>query len=143
MATRSQYNTKQREQIMDFILTKKDGHFSVSDVMDYCAENDIHIGQTTVYRHLEKMVDEGILNKYFVDLLTPACFEYTSGKHTHSGQCFHLKCEKCGKLLHLQCDMLEHIDAHLEEDHGFLLDTKRTVFYGICGDCRRKMQEKV
>ena len=105
MATRSQYNTRQREQIMDFILTRKDGHFSVSDVMEYCGKNDIHIGQTTVYRHL--------------------------------------KCEKCGKLLHLQCDMLEHIDAHLEEDHGFLLDTKRTVFYGICGDCRRKMQEKV
>ena len=85
------------------------------------------------------MVDEGLLNKYIMDAGSPACFEYI-GEDTHGdGEvCFHCKCEKCGKLIHLHCEELEEIQSHLWEAHQFRLDPLRTVFYGICDDCRDK-----
>ena len=50
--------------------------------------------------------------------------------------CFHCKCEKCGKLIHLECTELSLIGEHLREEHGFSIDHARTVFYGTCNECR-------
>ena len=49
---------------------------------------------------------------------------------------FHLKCEKCGTLIHLECHDLEQLSSHLMAEHGFALDPFRTVFYGLCENCR-------
>ena len=70
-------------------------------------------------------------------LFRSACFEYVGqDSHAPGEACFHLKCEKCGKLLHLHCEELDHIGGHLFEEHGFKLDPLRTVFYGVCEECR-------
>ena len=89
-----------------------------------------------IYRQLERFVDEGILNKYIIDENSPACFEYTEKTaHTDSETCFHCKCAKCGKLIHLHCDELEEIQNHLYEEHRFKMNPMRTVFYGLCEQC--------
>ena len=45
------------------------------------------------------------------------------------------KCDVCGTLIHMHCDELAQIGAHLKKDHGFALNAMRTVFYGLCEDC--------
>ena len=47
------------------------------------------------------------------------------------------KCEKCGKLIHLQCNEVESLKQHMMEHHGFEMDSLRTVFYGICSECKK------
>mgnify|MGYP000686480787 FL=1 len=49
-----------------------------------------------------------------------------------------MKCLKCGKLLHAECDFLNGLSEHIEKEHDFVIDGERTVLYGVCGDCRRK-----
>ena len=56
--------------------------------------------------------------------------------HRGPGTCFHCKCEKCGKLIHLHCEELQEIQSHLLGEHGFQLDPRRTVLYGLCEGCR-------
>ena len=137
MSTRSTYNTKQREELLNYIATMPGVHFKVSDICDHFKSQGKNIGTATVYRHLERMVDEGIVNKYIFDSNSPACFEYIAkDDHCEAETCFHCKCEKCGKLIHLHCDELAEIQAHLQEQHSFTLDPLRTVFYGLCEDCR-------
>ena len=51
--------------------------------------------------------------------------------------CFHCKCEKCGKLIHLHCEDVVKLEQHLMESHGFQMDPCRTVFYGICEECQK------
>ena len=131
------YKTRHREDLMEYFETAGHGHFTVSDICEYFKEHKSAIGQATVYRQLEKMVDEGIVNKYIIDANSPACFEYI-GTHECHEVCFHCKCEKCGVLIHMPCDELEGIGSHLQKDHGFILDPRRTVFYGICADCAAK-----
>ena len=78
-----------------------------------------------------------ILNKYNLSPNDPACFEFMEeGSHCGEEVCFHCKCINCGKLIHLHCDDLVDIQTHLLKEHHFTLDPYRTIFYGICEECR-------
>lgn len=133
------YKTKQREELIEYLETVPGEHITVTDVCDHFKGKGLPIGQTTVYRQLERMVDEGLVGKYIIDNGTSACFEYL-GADAHEGApvCFHCKCEQCGVLIHLHCEELSGIAGHLLEEHGFALNPMRTVFYGLCEDCRKK-----
>lgn len=131
------YSTKQRDALLGYLKKFPGKHFTVQDIFDHFRTEGISIGTTTLYRHLNRMVDEGIVNKYITDNIGSACFEYVGeGEACEESQCFHLKCEKCNKLIHMHCGELGAISNHLMQDHGFKLDSLRTVFYGICEDCR-------
>lgn len=136
MSTRSKYKTKQREILLDYLRATSGAHITAGDVCAYFKAQGAPIGQATVYRQLESLVDERIISKYTVDGSSPACFEYVGAEnHSHADVCFHCKCEKCGKLIHLNCDELEAIQSHLFSEHRFRMDPMRTVFYGLCDQC--------
>ena len=136
MNPRPKYKTKQREILLDYLETVPGVHITAGDVCDYFKARGAAIGQATVYRQLERLVDEGIVNKYVIDGVSSACFEYV-GAESHGGAevCFHCKCEKCGRLIHLHCEELEEIQSHMLAEHSFRLDPVRTVFYGLCEQC--------
>ena len=136
------YHTRQREELTECLRSMTGGHITANDIYRRLSEQGSRTGMTTVYRQLEKLVDEGIVNKYTVDSTSPACFEYV-GEGAHEGQdtCFHCKCDKCGRLIHLHCHDLEMIRAHLLAEHGFQMNPFRTVFYGLCEECRAKNTE--
>ena len=134
--TKPKYKTKQREAILAFFQSMPGLHLTVSDLKSHLEAQGENVGTTTIYRHLEKMVNEGLVNKYTIDSTSPACFEYIDpGSHKDPESCFHCRCEKCGRLIHLHCDELKGIQGHLLESHGFKLNPMRTVFYGICEEC--------
>ena len=136
MNQRSKYKTQQREALINYLRTTQGSHVTAGDVCEYFKAKDASIGQATVYRQLEQLVSEGMLNKYTIDAGSPACFEYMEpDSHAPGESCFHLRCEKCGKLFHLHCGELDQIGGHLFAEHGFRLDPVRTVFYGVCEDC--------
>ncbi len=136
MSPQSRYKTKQRELLLDYLAAVPGRHFTAGDVCEYFREQGAPIGQSTVYRQLERLVDEGITQKYSVGGGSAACFEYMSAdSHENTEFCFHCKCEKCGRLIHLRCEELEEIQTHLYEDHGFRMNPTRTVFYGLCDQC--------
>ena len=137
MDSKAKYNTKQREILLSYLKTVPGSHITAGDVCRHFRSKGSAISQATVYRQLEKLVDEGQLNKYIIDAASPACFEYVGADaHVESEVCFHCKCEKCGKLIHMHCDELEEIQSHLSAEHHFKLDPLRTVFYGLCEKCR-------
>ena len=136
MNSRSKYKTKQREILIDYFESVPGVHITASNVCEYFKKHGAPIGQSTIYRQLERLVDEGIIKKYIIDGSTPACFEYVgAGSHADADACVHCKCEKCGKLIHLHCDEVEVLQGHLLSEHQFKLDPVRTVFYGLCEDC--------
>lgn len=75
------------------------------------------------------MVEQRLVAKYNVDGTSSACFEYLGAEeHCHKTSCFHCKCEKCGKLIHLHCEDVVKLEQHLMDSHGFRMDPCRTVF---------------
>ena len=136
--TKAPYKTKQMTEILTFLKSVQGRHVTVNEICDFFREKGISIGTTTIYRQLEKMVKEGLVAKYVIDGSSSACFEYLGAEeHCHKTSCFHCKCEKCGKLIHLHCEDVVKLEQHLMESHGFQMDPCRTVFYGICEDCRK------
>ncbi len=136
---RSKYKTKQRDMLLAYLKALAGEHITAGDVCDYCKEQGAAIGQSTVYRQLESLVDEGLVNKYTIDSNSPACFEYV-GPDVHSDKdtCFHCRCDRCGVLIHLHCEELKEIEEHLLKEHGFKLNSMRTVFYGLCENCAKE-----
>ncbi|MBO4863126.1 MAG: transcriptional repressor [Eubacterium sp.] len=138
MNNKSQYKTKQRAELTAYLMSVPGKHVTAGDVCDHFAKQGRPIGLTTVYRQLDKMVAEGLVNKYNLEPGSPACYEYIDSEHHSDGHvsCYHCKCEKCGKLIHLHCEEIEELIKHLAKEHSFQIDSKRTVLYGICEDCR-------
>ena len=139
MERRSTYRTKQRSLLLTCLEGAKDTHMTAADVCEWCRRQGSPVGQSTVYRQLERLVEEGLVRKYTTGESGPACFAYAGAEvHAEGGSCFHCRCERCGKLFHLHCRVLEGIGAHLRDKHGFRIDPMRTVFYGLCDECRRE-----
>ena len=123
MNVRNQYNTRQRSRLLEYMQAVPGEHFTAKDVCDYFQARGTPIGVATVYRQLERMVEEGLVNKYIIDANSPACFEYVDRQTTCGEECFHY------------CEELVQIRSHLKEEHHFTLDPLRTVFYGLCEEC--------
>lgn len=131
------YNTKQKSAIIQFIKVVKDKHFTVDSLCEMMALEGKTVGRTTVYRHLESLAKDGILRKYAAAQGESVCYQYV-GEQNECNEHFHLKCEKCGSLIHMECDEMRELAVHIKSHHGFSIDQFKTVIYGVCGDCSSK-----
>lgn len=135
MKNDSGYNTRQKEKLLSYLISNKDEHTNVAGISAYLAAEGTPVGTATIYRQLDRLVDQGLVRRYSIDGKTGACYQYVdsdAGCHQH----FHLKCKNCGRLIHTDCDHLSEINEHMLQHHGFTVDSSMTVFYGICADCR-------
>ena len=138
MSTRMPYKSKHRDQILEVLREQEGRHLTAGQLLDRLREKGLTIGVATIYRQLDRLVEEGLVNKYMVDAVTGACYEF-KGEHGGESAYVHGKCEKCGKVVHIERRSVEAAMQSLSgsEGSGFELDCTRTLFYGICGDCRR------
>lgn len=134
MASRGAYNTRQKAQILDFLIEHEQRRLTVDEVVQRLFERGTSVGKTTVYRHLEALTEQGAVHKYAADGIT--CYQYLSDgedcKH-HS----HLVCTGCGDLFHVECGLMKQLSEHMRDEHGFELDDERCVLYGRCEKCAR------
>ena len=135
------YKTKQGDEIAAFMRSKPGTHLCISDITEHFRAVGRPIGTATIYRHLDKLVSDGEIARYVTDPSGSACYEYIDRTACHGPSCFHFKCVSCDRLIHLECSELRHVLGHMETEHGFVIDPMRTVFCGICPDCRDKEQE--
>ncbi|MGI5172892.1 transcriptional repressor [Treponema sp. OMZ 840] len=140
--SKESYNTKQREHIIHFLKDAQNRHFTAEEI-HYALSN---AGSTavkspalaTVYRTLDKLVKDGCLRKYIGGEGGKACYQYIS-EDAECAEHYHLKCTNCGILIHLNCDKIGTLVSHIRRKHSFVLDTSRTVLYGLCADCSKNI----
>ncbi|MBR1813350.1 MAG: transcriptional repressor [Lachnospiraceae bacterium] len=138
MVQKISYKTKQKEELLSYLETIPGVHFTAADISDHFRAQGKSIGITTIYRQLDRLVEEGQVSKYYIDESSSACFEYIDPENNcHHPHCYHCKCERCGKLIHLDCHEMEGLLQHISKEHRFLIDPMRTVFYGLCADCQK------
>ena len=142
MDEKRRYHTKRRDEILRCIEGFDGRHFTAADVAAKLTADGSTVGPATVYRTIDRLAEEGILRKYVIDGTTAACYQKEAASGGDCREHFHLKCESCGRLFHTECRELSRIAAHIREDHGFRLNSARTVFYGTCADCLAGKKEK-
>ncbi|MCQ2448626.1 MAG: transcriptional repressor [Clostridia bacterium] len=130
------YKTRQRAAV-ETVLRSTEAHVTADEIVELLAKSGQAVGRTTVYRCLERLVEEGQVRKYAAASGESACYQYIHAGHD-CREHFHLKCTACGKLIHIECDHMSELSAHIDGEHGFSVDPLKTVLYGLCKDCRVK-----
>ena len=126
------YMTRQQQAVLKCIESCPGGRATAMDLMQMLRQEGQTVGLSTVYRQLEKLVAQGKVHKRLTE--EGACYQYCD-KTVHR-DCFLLQCEGCGAIFHMDCSHLGELYGHLLESHGFAINPRRTMFYGLCGKCR-------
>ncbi len=128
------YSTKQGSLILDCLKQHKSKHVTADDILEHLRVQGASVGQTTIYRHLDKLMRQGAVVRYAGADGQSACYQYMDCQddgHSH----YHLVCTDCGIMTHLECEHMDELTAHMLEHHQFSVDRFRTVIYGLCNAC--------
>ncbi len=116
-------------------LLKQSGFRSAQDVYASLRADRQPIGLSTVYRHLQALADQGL-----VDVIqTPEgettyrfCGESSADKHHH-----HLVCRTCGRTEEIEARAVERWATDVAAKYGYT-DVDHTVeLFGLCASCTR------
>ena len=75
MSRSTSYKTKQREAILGYIASLKDAHVTAAQISQYFAKEALPVGKATIYRHLDKLTENGVLRRYVSDGISGACYQ--------------------------------------------------------------------
>lgn len=128
------YMTRQQQAVLSCIKASPEGCATAAELTEQLHAVGQTIGLTTVYRQLERLSEQGLVHKVVTD--HGAYYQYCSAHD--EGSCFLLKCQRCGAIRHLDCSHLGELYRHLEQEHHFRIDPRRTLFYGLCEACSRE-----
>ena len=135
MEKSKEYTTGSRTKILAYLQQNKNRSVNVNDIANYLASQNSAVNITTVYRYLDKLVSQGVLIKYVAEKGSMATYQYVE-KGKHCKEHLHLRCMKCGAVIHLECDFMSEISQHILKEHGFLLSCEHSVMCGLCQNCR-------
>lgn len=131
---KQRYNTKQQALIYRHFKNNPNNHFTADEVCDALKSNGV--SRATVYRSVEKLTEDGVLLKYNFGKGQSACYQFCCKEH--DACTYHFVCTACKTVQHLQCEVLNELQAHLNDDHALKIDRSLTVLYGTCRRCLEK-----
>ena len=123
--------SRQREEIIR-VIKKLDKHPTAEEVYMIVKAQDPSISRSTVYRNLNGLVNENILNRISM-AVGPDRYDYHMESHNHA------ICTKCGRIMDFNYDfnMMEMKDIVLNQT-GIEITKTGITFEGICDLCRNK-----
>ncbi|WP_432665297.1 Fur family transcriptional regulator [Wukongibacter baidiensis] len=125
--------TPQRRAILNTIINYQGHHLSSEEVYDFVKKDCPEIGLATVYRTLQLLDDLEIISKISFD---DGCARYELNVHGDDHQHHHVICTKCGEVLEVEVDLLEHLEDEIEKNYGFEIRDHKVKFFGLCSKCR-------
>ena len=130
------YSTKNKIKILNCLKENSDKHLTIEQI-ENLLEGQVPLA--SIYRNIDVLVEEGLVRRFVIDRNNSACYQIVDDNTDHNH--FHLLCSKCGKLIHLQCNEVNHLLEHIEESHNFKVDISKVTLYGICSDCQKEMNK--
>lgn len=128
------YTTTSRTKILEYLEENSSKTVTVNNISEHLKENGCEVNVTTIYRFLDKLIDDEKVIKYVAEKGKQATFQYVENGH-RCDEHLHLQCIKCGGITHLECDFMNEIAKHIGSNHGFKIQCKNSIIYGICKSC--------
>lgn len=118
--------TVQRESILQ-AFKKQNRPLTIQEALEEADKSNPGLGVATVYRNINRMVEEGILRS--VELLDNVSrYELSGLTHHH-----HFHCDVCDKVFDFH-SCLENIETLAP--NGFVVKTHEIILNGICSACQ-------
>ena len=110
-------------------LERAGGFASAQEIYRLMQREGVSIGLTTVYRSLQSLVNEKI-----VDVLRredgEAIYRLCGESHHH-----HLVCKSCGETVEIEGGAIEKWAKKVAQDHGFRDVGHTAEIFGLCKKC--------
>ena len=136
----SKRNTKQKEYVLKCLKENFGEHLSSYDISNILEKNKTPVSKATVYRYLAKMQKDGMVRKYKVGNKESSCYQYVD-KNSKCCEHYHLMCQNCSKTIHFQSGEMSTLLNNINSSNDFYIDSLKTVFYGLCKQCKNKDKE--
>lgn len=91
------------------------------------------ISRSAIYRNLDHLIDEGLIRKNKTTDSRKPFYQFINCDE--DCERVHLRCEKCGKVFHLESIEDENQVKAILQKNGFLLDDETAMLPGTCKDC--------
>lgn len=134
MNKRNPYKTAQQEAMLQYFLEDKNNFLTVKDLLAGLQTQQIDIGQTTVYRFLERQAEDGAVIK--IQPADGSGTQYWRSPCPQADLRGKLVCLKCRKVIPLSCEHLDMFSEHIRQKHKFNLNVQQSIFYGYCEECQ-------
>ena len=131
------YSTLARKNILEYLQENRNQGISALDIQKHLEEIGHPVNKTTVYRYLDKLTKDGLLMKYVSEKGNQTVYQYVE-EDSHCENHLHLKCVLCGAIAHLDCTYMAELQEHISSEHGFSIECKNSVLYGLCQECSSK-----
>lgn len=126
---RSSYSTKQKELLFE-IIKNETSEFTIKELYN---KLNGRVGLTTIYRLVDELVNKGVLSK-IIGKDNNTYYLYSECEHENH---FYLKCDKCGKMIHVDCDCITELSSHITKNHNFKLNNNHIIINGTCDYCSK------
>ena len=118
--------TTQQKQAIEAAFTNTNRPLTVNEVHELAAETCTGLGVATVYRAVNRLVEQEWLKEVHLPN-QPMRYEQYSLEHHH-----HFQCESCERVLDIAAPCSD-LGRHLPE--GFQSKRHEVTFYGVCAAC--------
>lgn len=135
---KSTYQTQQRKILISFLVNAHGKQLTIDEIMDGLQEEGKNVPQSSVYRLMKKLVDEGIVRRHSKEDSRQYVYQIIESEECHSH--LHLQCTECGKLVHLSHEATREARQWMQGATGFDLDQEKTYLYGKCVECKKSGQ---
>lgn len=133
----SGYRTESHRAISAYLERCRDTAVSVKDIYRYMGQKGRGVNISTIYRYLGRLEKEGRVTRYISENGRGSLYQYINGESPCDGH-IHLKCVKCGRIIRLDCYFMSYIAEQISAYHGFDIQCKNSVIYGVCKECKAK-----
>ena len=124
-------NTKQKDIILD-ILEHNRIHPTMQEIYCLAKEKYPTIGQATIYRNVNKLVDEEKVLR--LPETKDEGYHYDINMTPHN----HLICNSCGRIIDLYDNDYNDIIKKIEESNSVKITKSLLILEGICSKCKNK-----
>ncbi|QUH26680.1 Fur family transcriptional regulator [Serpentinicella alkaliphila] len=124
--------TPQRRATLEVIINNQGKHLSTEEIYDLVKVDCPEIGLATVYRTLQLLDEISVISKMSLD---DGCSRYELNNHEDDHQHHHLICQKCGDIIEVEIDLLEHLEEEIEKVYNFKINDHKVKFFGECSKC--------
>ena len=123
--------TKQKDIILD-VLKQDKTHPTICELYQKVSKVDPKIGQATVYRNVNKLVEIGQVVR--IPSLENG-YHYDGNCEPHA----HFICKHCHRIIDLDENDYSVKIKEIEKKHSIKIEQYTTIYEGVCQDCNIKL----
>lgn len=124
--------TKHRNSVLE-VIESSNRPVTAEDIYIILKQKDISINLSSIYRILDTLVANSLINKFIFEETNKTCYEMNDMQHKH-----YLICNGCKKVFPISGCPLHAYESQLEDTLDFTITNHKLEIYGYCKDCKKK-----